>query len=643
MKIIIENYKNIGSLDYEISDKKVNFLFGISGAGKSSICNSIVEENINLNKQFGNDNEPKVLINGSVPLKENYMIFDESTVRNYFSGLENDFIYSIIIDDENEFTRAQNTFYIQLEEVENKIIEYKHKYENINSFLKTVGASNLTKDNLLKKNSPLGKLVETLISANETRTYKEIESMPDGKYAWYLKGAEFIENEQCPFCSKRLNKKNKYQIERYKKFDSKMIESIHKEISNYEMHSSRKFQYSKSAINSMRDETIKMSLACSNYKAILDYINKLKQLDEVSNAVVTITYCHELFTYFPNLKKPILTFNNNVDDLRKKYEKTKKKTYNLLKNKTKTVNSLISKFSIPYKVTAKYNKNGLTDYKLVHIKDSNETDSKHRLSTGEKNIISLIFFILLAQKQPDKILVIDDPVSSYDEYRRKQICDLILNRIKTQTALILSHDHVFAKYATLDHGKKCNIGNVDYIENYEKNVKIVKLEKENFGIFKEFLIEKLHNGINYYQKIINLRMIYEGKHNSHIYKYLSAILHATDKQEIDLLLENEGIIENELLEKIEETYKIKLPQVYENYYKNIDTSKFSFFEKALFYREYMQHHDNINKQYKEELDNFIHLNSRLYICLNPYKYTFCSPKLYELVNEHIKGILNVKE
>ena len=90
MKINIENYKNIGLLDYEISDKKVNFLFGISGAGKSSICNSIVEENINLNKQFGNDNEPKVLINGSVPLKENYMIFDESTVRNYFSGLENE-------------------------------------------------------------------------------------------------------------------------------------------------------------------------------------------------------------------------------------------------------------------------------------------------------------------------------------------------------------------------------------------------------------------------------------------------------------------------------------------------------------------------------------------------------------------------
>lgn len=37
MKILVENYNNIEKLDYELYDGKINFLFGISWSGKSSL------------------------------------------------------------------------------------------------------------------------------------------------------------------------------------------------------------------------------------------------------------------------------------------------------------------------------------------------------------------------------------------------------------------------------------------------------------------------------------------------------------------------------------------------------------------------------------------------------------------------------
>lgn len=46
MNIKIENYNGIEELDYELKDGKINFLFGISGAGKSSIASALVDKEI---------------------------------------------------------------------------------------------------------------------------------------------------------------------------------------------------------------------------------------------------------------------------------------------------------------------------------------------------------------------------------------------------------------------------------------------------------------------------------------------------------------------------------------------------------------------------------------------------------------------
>lgn len=45
MVIDIQNFNSIKTLHYEISDSKINFLFGISGSGKSSIAYALTDLN----------------------------------------------------------------------------------------------------------------------------------------------------------------------------------------------------------------------------------------------------------------------------------------------------------------------------------------------------------------------------------------------------------------------------------------------------------------------------------------------------------------------------------------------------------------------------------------------------------------------
>ena len=49
MELIIKNYKNIDELDLKLDERKINFIYGMSGSGKSSIAgamNGEIKENV---------------------------------------------------------------------------------------------------------------------------------------------------------------------------------------------------------------------------------------------------------------------------------------------------------------------------------------------------------------------------------------------------------------------------------------------------------------------------------------------------------------------------------------------------------------------------------------------------------------------
>ena len=157
------------------------------------------------NRKFGEVNEAKILINGLLPQKEKYKIYNETTIGKYFSGDGNDYIYPIIIDDDSEYIKAQKGFSNFLTTLEVIMSQTRQRYVEISLIVKNFGATSLTKNSTLKGTSQLLKIVNSFDEINNKKVYKEINEMPDGKFGWILEGIDYKIDDKCPFCNKIIN------------------------------------------------------------------------------------------------------------------------------------------------------------------------------------------------------------------------------------------------------------------------------------------------------------------------------------------------------------------------------------------------------------------------------------------------------
>lgn len=585
-----------------------------------------------------------VTINDEAPTQYNIKVFNASSLKIYFGSNVDDNVQNILIDDNNMYLNALNQLNILLKDVVSIKDNLKDRYNRINEIVKKLGASKLNKGNKLSSKSPLSQTISTIEIAKTNSVYKEIETMEDGKFEWLITGYDkYLVNEKCPFCEKNVSKLRINKLTKFKNYSTKNLSTIQTQSNNYKLISGSFIGNTLFSLKEFEKKLINMSIACTEYEKMVVDIDKCYRDSSNENLINKFEYSKEFYMVFPELKSPIQFLNTHISTLKSEFRKAKNKTANILKYKTQMINRILTKFSIPYEVSAKYYRDRVIDYKLIHKKDNEKNDDKDRLSDGEKNIVSLIMFILQAQKESTDLIVFDDPVSSYDEYRRKQVIDLIVDKLKGKTILILSHDQVFAKYAVMNKSKSI-IGNIDYLENFENKVKFTRIEESDFEVYSDSVLNRINElaDDSYYIKIVNLRTLLEGRRGI-MYSYLSAILHAKPVEEIKKLLLDEKITEKEVLELINDKFNVLLPEVSNEYYKNIDTTNLSIFEKGLILREYLAYHKNINNKVKKELDSYIHLNSRLHLCLNPYSFPFCSQYVYDTINTHITGIINIRD
>ena len=81
MKITISNYKNIKTLKYDLVENKKNFLFGITGSGKSSISQSLDDEE--LDGSFSYEGPCEVCIDGKQANNYRILRFSQEDVDSY--------------------------------------------------------------------------------------------------------------------------------------------------------------------------------------------------------------------------------------------------------------------------------------------------------------------------------------------------------------------------------------------------------------------------------------------------------------------------------------------------------------------------------------------------------------------------------
>ena len=631
MKIEIKGYKNIDSLSYEITEYKANVLIGVSGSGKSSIASALLEDDFDFNKKVGYIGAVSANLNGIKVLDEEMSVFSESTLNNYlFEETKNESIFNVLIDDDNIYTKSRKKLDTVLDEI-SKQIKISDKNEQEYLSLQNQLGGNLTSTNKLRSTSAVKKMKKSIASLTRKRFYRKISILDKDLVKWRVSGEKFLTNHKCPYCEKIISSTKEKELHDYKHIDINSYGKVDLSSTQLDLINSPKVILTDKGLQKLENELISIGVALKEYHKLKSDIEVLFDTDFDINKISKFIYEDELFVHFPSLKGPVNKLKRNITRLSGAAREAQNKTKSVLLRKLKNINKTLKSFGIPYKIEAKYRQSKIEGYKLYHCDDVSKEDRSRGLSTGEKKIVSLIFFILEQKKFTKKLIIFDDPVSSYDENRRFSIFKYMLNNLQGKTYLILSHDQSFAKYASFST-KHC-IGKVDYFSNDGNSIKTIPISKSDFSNITDYIINRINNSSNYMQLIINLRYYYEINRKYPEYSYLSAIIH---KDNVSTWLSKSKFNENQILNKINKRFNIVLSKFNLSVYTGINTTGYTDIEKIFLLREVVT-----EKTLKNEISNYVHLNTAYAVSLNPYKFSFCSNYLLDEVKAKISNLYDM--
>lgn len=599
----IASYDNVGMQLNEL--KKINFLYGANGSGKTTISNFIADQinqeykNCSLewaheqklndlvyNKRFRENNFGKGKIEGVFTLgeatKEDIILIEEK--QNELKILKDDGIQkkAVLKQQEDIKSDEENTFkesswvniYKKYESEFKEAFQGSLQKESFKSKLLSEFEKNTsllqTFDELKEKAKTIfGKTPESiqLIKIVESKRIIDIESEEIwsdkiiGKSDvdvsrliqklnindWVNQGRSYIQTDDiCPFCQQQtITEDFKKQLENY--FDESYTESIKKITSfndvynrlslniineliqietNEKSNSETKLDIDKfsaylktllSQINTnkvLSDDKLKepsRSIKLTSTKEQLESIEKLvvnANLDINKHNDIVVNYKTErnnlvqsIWKYviedkkvdiekyknkIKGLEKGVLALKKDVEDKRKAYVALN----NEIKELTKNVTSIQPTVDEINKTLQYY---GFDNFEIVpsesnenhyQIKREDGALAESTLSEGEITFITFLYFLQLAKGSTDKetiseerILVIDDPVSSLDSNVLFVVSTLIKEIIKDikkdigniRQLFLLTHNVYFHKEVSFIDGRK----------NENKDTKYWILRKNN--------------------------------------------------------------------------------------------------------------------------------------------------------------------
>ena len=657
MNIVIKNYNGISDLNYNIIDNKINFLFAISGAGKSSIASALTDKNNDSHITVGkNISDLFVSVDDNTVIYSNFKVFNLNYLDNILINKRNgEDIYSILWGDGGEILQCKSDYYDAIsdltlvkEELVNAVTKICVLHESLKLSIKEKG-KRFSKTSLINKMAEnVSKVPAYRNTVNYNSTY--LKWMKDGtSMASYTNGV-------CPFCSRKLTPGRKEKIDNLIIFDAKTYEKINSQNNIFiELGISMPDWVKKREIETFNNKLLKYMIIKPELEKLNTYIDIATSIQIQDINIVIEKPSKQLSELYPEIASAVNRFNDRIISIKKALGKLKKETQRVINSNIKIINEKMNLLGIPYKFVKKNidEQNKTAEYYICHIADTDETiDRVDNLSFGERNLIGLLLF-LLANK--DAIgLIIDDPASSFDDYRRKVIFDMIYDLHENSSVLVLSHDTVFVKYAAFhknaaEESKKPlsklerkflnETGNIDFMESYNES-KIIPICIGDFGTIKNFVINRLielPREINY-QTAINLRLFYElenkSKNNEIIYGYLSAIIHKKNYSDIQSILRDKGKDEAYIVERISHDTGINYSLLSSDYSNFIDSFNYLDFEKITKCRETITTKSSKKRIIFDELSNIVHMNSAHSVCLNPYKYNYFSKYVKDYIDNN---------
>jgi len=292
-----------------------------------------------------------------------------------------------------------------------------------------------------------------------------------GLIDWQTKGVEYAElSATCPFCTSQVADK-KEQINRvgqeYDKTTIKHLVNIIGVMERLGKYFSEEAKSKLSEIIHLQDGLgvehesflVVVKQQIDNLTGNLEELRTLSafQFEEGEDVAEKLSQYEIDLRFFENLDSPatreaILPIKQSIDVIKSKsgelqgaVNQQRKQIKKIVKEHQDGINYFLSCAGYSYKVKI-VGDGEAAQLKLRHLEHSEYlVGGRQHLSFGERNAFAIVLFMYeCLSKKPD-LIVLDDPISSFDKNKKYAILDMLFNRsralcLNDKTVLMLTHD-----------------------------------------------------------------------------------------------------------------------------------------------------------------------------------------------------------
>ena len=688
MRIEIKNCNNIDNGIIDIKENTLNIKYAINGTGKSTIAKAIIAS---TNKEVAG--RKKISLSDLTPFKyigstsdlpnvtgvnqnSSIMIFDEEYINNFIFQAD-DLLkgsFDIFIRGEN-YEKGMQEISTLVETMQKMFAEDKDIDDLINDFNEISGSfGRQTKSGIHASSSMAqafkgGNKVKNI--PNGLEVFKNyIQHTSNFKWIkWQLEGKEYIDisHDDCPYCTNNIQDKKETIKKVSEVYKSKEIESLSKIVATFDRLNKYFSEDAKSkiadfvsSIDGYTDDQVSYLREVQNQIDLLKdkFLNaknlgflSLKDVGKVIEGLNRHKIDIDLYVHLKSedTNSKVKIVNNAIDELLKKANelhgsiaKQKILIERLIKENSNAINEFLDNAGYMYKVTLTEDKGGTYKLKLIH-KDTKDTKDevnnvKEHLSFGERNAFSLVLFMYDALKNTPDLIILDDPISSFDKNKKYAIIDILFQKGKSfrdKTVLLLTHDLEPIVDMVHHHTDRFSVPFAAFLENKHGTLSEKEILKSDIKTFIDINTENLNLNLHKINKLVYLRRLYEVINEKSLgYDVVSNIFHKRESftRNVNGNTQNMTDVEiqegcNEIKVKIIDFEYGELPQLLQLTNNDLEMKSLysatqNNYEKLHIYRIIFD--NNVQNNHSDIIRKFIneafHIENDYIYQLNPCKY-----------------------
>lgn len=598
MKITIENCNNIDNGTIEIEPGCLNIKYACNGTGKSTIAKAIhafattdADEQKSLipYSLVGKRTGPRPTVTGLENIKS-VERFDEAYVNQFLFIKDKASKKDILLNDAfsifvktPEYDKNMKRITGQLQKITQEIQGNEDLNNVINlleRFVKKCGTgTKVAKNSAIEKSLSTGNLLADV--APQFKAYESfLQDRTDFKNAkwvgWASDGQAYIkDNRSCPFCLSTNNQKNFETIKEIsQQYTQKSLEeltdvlqSFH-EIADYLDDDSKTFLQKLEADADGLDADARNTLSTIKEQVceILGKFNALRSInalsvDDIDNLLADVQSKKinlDGMLFGPKMNAVVDKVNEAFDKIYQQAQEIKNDIVaqtelisSTVNTNKKRINDFLRTAGYNYEVDIHHENGNANIFLLPSGLSAPVDNAKDHLSYGERNAFAMVLFIFAAIKKNPDLIVLDDPISSFDGNKKFALLKMMFlpsnpdnageydedkpALLNGRTVLLLTHD--FTTVLDIVHTLYMCFPktNAHVLTNKKGSLKEQAVSKSDFRSFRSIAISMIKSQDNsIITKVIYLRRLLDflGEKDETPYHLLSSLFHCREKPTI---------------------------------------------------------------------------------------------------------------